>query len=277
MKRCLLWGVLAILVGAVPGSAKIYQIGLVMSMKGDRDLNDQVMTEVSAAFFESKRFEVIERERLDKIFTERDLQDFIKGSPGDLSTLEGVDLLGLVTFTKEHSSTPTYALEEGSTWKYFIDVRLTDVTTGKVAGTISSRRDTLTVPSTPHLAARNLLQNIREKYPPEGYIIDISGETVLVDLGEEVGLKKGDVLEIIREGNVIFHPVTHKPMPAQEIIVGTLKVTDPANQMSTCKLKSSEGQQVAVADRVRLKAKDQTVTKFINKIPLLKRLKKQKI
>jgi len=271
MKRWMLWGVVVLLAGTVPAGAKIYQIGLVMALKGDRDLNDQIMTETTAAFFESKRFEVIEREQLAKVFTERDLQDFIKGAPGDMSTLEGVDMLGLVTFTAERSPTPTYALEEGPTGKFFIDVRLTDVKTGKVVGTVSSRRETLTVPSTPHLAGQSLLQNIREMFPPEGYVINVSGDAVLVDLGVEVGLRKGDTLEIIREGEVFFHPVTHKPMPAQEIIVGTLKVTEPANQMSTCKLKVSEGQQIAVADRVRLKAKDQTGMKFLNKIPFLKK------
>lgn len=266
MKKTMVLGALALAFWSFPAGAKVYQLGLVMAEREDRRIEGDILGAATSAFFESKRFVIIERAQLDKIFTERDLSDFITGSPGDLSNLEGVDMLGLVSYSVEYSTAASGGRQEN----YYIDVRLTDVKSGQVVGNVSSRRDTFNNPTTPHLAGRFLLQNIREMFPPEGYVVSISGDQVIVDLGEESGIQKGDTLEVIREGDVIFHPVTGKPLPAQEIVVGTLKVEDPANQMSTCKMPKKGGEAIVIADRVRLQPKNQTGAKIFKKIPFFK-------
>jgi hypothetical protein len=268
VKKTMVLGALALCSWTVPVGAKIYQLGLVMAEREDRRIEGDIVSATTNAFYESKRFVVIERAQLDKIFAERDLSDFINGSPGDLSNLEGVDMLGLVSYSVEQGAPGT------GQWNYYIDVRLTDVKTGQIVGNVSSRRDTFSEPTTPHIAGRFLLQNVREMFPPEGYVVSITGDQVIVDLGVESGLQQGDTLEVIREGEVIFHPVTGKPLPAQEIVVGTLKVVDPANQMSTCKLPKASGKggqgAIDIADRVRLQPKNQTGAKILKKIPFLK-------
>lgn len=262
LRKAITLGFIALFAWNVPASAKVYQLGLVMAEREDRRIEGDILSAATSAFFESKRFIVIERAQLDKIFTERDLSDFITGSPGDLSNLEGVDMLGLVSYSVENGV-------PGAGQNYYIEVRLTDVKTGQIVGNVSSRRDTFSDPTTPHAAGRFLLQNIREMFPPEGYVVRISGDQVIVDLGEESGIQKGDTLEVIREDEeVIFHPVTGKPMPAQEKVVGTLKVVDPANQMSTCKMPKASG--IFVADRVRLQPKNQTGAKIFKKLPFFK-------
>lgn len=131
------------LAGAAPGAAKEYKIGLIMAEQSGPE-SDDILNAATGAFFKSRRFDVIERARLDKIFEERDLSDFISGSPGDLSTLEGVDLLGLITFSKEQGTE-----EDGYKPIYYIDIRLTNVKSGRVVGTVSSRRSTFFNPASP--------------------------------------------------------------------------------------------------------------------------------
>ena len=262
------------LIAAAPVAAKVYQIGLIMAERNSPE-GDDILNAATSAFFESRRFDVIERARLDKIFEERDLSDFINGNPGDLSTLEDVDVLGLITCSKEQG-------KEEDDYKpiYFIDIRLTNVKSGRIVGTVSSRRATFFNPKTPYEASRLLLESIRDKFPPEGYVVDVSGTQVRVDLGAESGIQEGDVLEIIRNDDVIFHPVTGKPLPQAEIVVGRLKVVDAMDELSTCKVKKTfEGNQVAMADRVRLVPKNQEPAKIMEKIekwiPFVKKKKKK--
>lgn len=261
MKRLILT-LLAMTAFAAPAAAKVYKLGLIMADRHPSRDSEEILNAATTAFFESKRFDVIERSRLDKVFEERDLQDFIEGAAGDLSNLEGVDMLGLVTYSIENGT----SLGGIAQRLYYIDVRMTDVTSGQIVGTVSSRRATLTYdPTTPYNASRCLLQNVREMFPPEGIVIRISGNEVIVDIGEESGIRENDVLEVIREGETIFHPTTGKPLPPVENVVATLKVTEPANQMSKCKMQKSD-LTINVTDRVRLKEKDQKAKKIFRKV-----------
>lgn len=263
LKRKVLWLLATGLFFPMSAYGKVYQLGLIMAK--DRSQTDtEILSAATSAFFDSKRFEVIERARLDTVFTERDLQDFIQGTPGDLSDLEGIDMLGLLSYSEERSATGT---------KYYIDVRLTMVKTGKIFGTVTSRRDTFGGdPGSPYAAGRHLLENIKEMFPPEGYVIQISGNEVIVDLGKESGLAAGDELEVIRDGEQLFHPITHDPLPAIEQVVGVLKVVKPADQLSTCKFKNQakDASPVVVTDRVRLRPKNEKARKIWGKLPFVK-------
>ena len=261
MKR---WTPLALLVSlalsAAPAHAKVFKVGLLLAEKHPNSEAEEILSVTSASFVDSRRFDVIERSRLDKIFEERDLQDFIDGSAGDLSNLEGVDMLGLVTYSLEKG----FSIDGNPERHYYINIRLTDVKTGRIAGTINSRRATVTYsPTTPYNASQALLENLREAFPPEGIVVSVAGHEVIVDIGVESGIKENDVLEVIREGETLFHPTTGQPLPPVESVIATLKVKEPSNQLSTCKLQ--KGEEVVVTDRVRLKEKEQRLQNLVQR------------
>jgi len=239
-------------------SAKDISLGLVLSDDKDRKLDAEILNETTEAFFKSRRFKLAERAELDAVIQEKGLQDFIGALNGDnaaagLEKLTGLDMIGLVTYSVERLT--------GSLSRYWISVRLVSVASGDILDTVDSRREGLSEPTTPHVAGENLFQNVRELFPPQGYIVRINGSEAVVDLGTEVGLKEGDTLEVFKEGDIILHPVTGKPLPGEEIVLGTLKVTRVSSQISTCKMKGSAG---GLGAQVRLKPKDQRFFKALN-------------
>ena len=233
----------------------IYNLGLVSSSFRDQryrrnELEEQMMAAATRAFLGSRRFNLVEREKLKAIFNEKDLATILQGGDNDLSKIKGVDFLGLLTYASEREKSPNNEYQE----TYWLEVQLTEVQTGEVVATVSSRRETHLAPATSILIAGDrLLENLRELYPPQGYIVDISPERILIDLGESMGVRKGDRLQVVREGGRIIHPVSGRLMPAEEIIIGTLKVVALTPTMATCRLKSSDSE-IQLADRVRLRA-----------------------
>ena len=233
----------------------IHTLGLVSSSFRDQryrrnELEEEMMAAATRAFLASRRFTLIEREKLKAIFNEKDLATILEGGDNDLSKIKGVDYLGLLTYSSEREPSP----QGGYQVTYWLEVQLTEVQSGQVMATVSSRSETHLGPATSiPIAGDRLLENLREMYPPQGFIIHISPERVLVDLGEAMGVKKGDKLQVVRKGERIIHPVSGRLMPAEDILVGTLKVVELSQAMATCKVKSADGE-LQLADRVRLRA-----------------------
>lgn len=255
---------LLILLGSMIASetqAQPIKLALVMSKaeKWDSQKKQEILDLATNAFVRSKRFTMIERSELDAIFTEKDLESFVKGTPGDLSEISNLDMIGVVSYTTE----PVTNGQGQSQTGYFFQVRLTNVRDSKLSDTISSRRESLILPTTPSQAADHLLESVREMFPPEGYVIQLRRGEAVVDLGTEVGLRKGDHLEVIREGEPIVHPVTGAIIPQTDVIA-TLKVDEVDNGIATCKVKSAA--QVALADRVRFVGRQSGAQKTIYKI-----------
>lgn len=253
-KKPILLLLLLFLLQLAAAHAQIFKLGLVMDDKKDRRLDEEILDAASKAFVESRRFTMAERKNLDAVFSEKGLAGFIDAednSAGGFAELTGLEVIGLVS----------YSVEQSTLW---IDVRLVDVRSGEIKGDIDSRRAGLVEPTTPYLAGKRLLENIREAFPPQGYVVRIKGEEILVDLGAKEGLKKGDILEIFREGETIFHPITGKPMAGEDVIVGELKVARASESLATCKKKGAVA--AAEGDTVRLRPKDQTFAKVFSKI-----------
>jgi len=269
---CLLFAIAAPSVAQVEKS--IYKLGLLSGEKGkhyesdkERRLREEVLNAATDAFVAARRFTMVERNQLDAIFTEKSLQEFIGGQVNNkLTDVLGLDLVGVVGYTV---STSKSAQGEPVT-KCIIDVRMVDVKTASILATLTSDRPSLVLPSsTPREAGKLLYQSIRDAFPPLGYVVSVAGKEVVVDLGTEVGLKDGDTLEIVQEGDQIIHPVTGKVLSAPMKVIGELKVVTASPQISTCKLKSKE--EPPVASLVRLKGSNSRMLEWMDRIPVFKR------
>lgn len=247
---------------AIQGDTAQYKLGLIIGNEKSSRLDGDILTVTTDAFVASRRFVMAERTQLDAVFSELDLQSFLEQGSADLSRILGLDMLGIVEYTIEKSRNP----QGGRFDAFYIQVRLIDVETGSILTVLTSDRDDiLLAPSTPRKAAELLFHNIRAAYPPVGYVIKIEAGELVVDLGSEVGVQEGDLLEVVREGEQIIHPVTGKPMPAEQIPIGELKVTATTAQMSTCKLKS-ENAPIELGDRVRLVGRDSKWRQMTGKV-----------
>jgi hypothetical protein len=282
--------VLLCLATALPASAQVeksqYKLGLISNEKNknhesdrERRYREEVLNAATDAFVATRRFTMVERNQLNAVFTEKSLQEFIGGQVNNkLSDVLGLDLVGVVDYTVETSKSPKGELKT----KCIIDVRLIDVKSASLLATVTSDRppnlslnpNLLLTPSTPRDAGEYLQQGIREAFPPLGYVVKVNGKEAVVDLGSESGLKDGDTLEIVEEGEQIIHPVTGKPLSAPMKVVGELKVVTASPQISTCKIKSKG--EVRIASLVRLKGSNSLIMKWFQKIPFIKKDLKDK-
>lgn len=266
MLRTLLFKLLALLLLvavaaplAAQGDKTRYKLGLVMNGEKNREFDGDVFNTVTQSFFESKRFVMVERKQLDAVFTEKDLQSFLGKGSDTLSDVLGLDFLGLVSYTVEDE-------RSGGVSRRIVtlEVRLVEVKTGQIVGTITSERpDFVVPPSTVRDAGRSLFQSVREAFPPFGYVIRVTGKEVMVDLGTEAGVKKGDDFEVVKEGEQIIHPVTGEALPAELIVVGVLKVVSASPRLANCKTK---GEGIAVGSIVRLKGKNSMLKKGLGAV-----------
>ena len=250
-----------------------FRLALLPADDRDQELNRQVLDAAGEAFFRTRRFTLAERHQLDMIIEEKGLKGFLGALSGDpsaagLDSLTDVDMIGIVDYTKERGS--SYQ----SPTAYWINVRLVSVATSEVTAMINSRRETLFVPTTPNEAAELLFKNIREQFPPQGYVLQIRGDAIYVDIGREMGLESGDTLEIIEEGEVVFSEMTGKPVQLEGSVVGTLKIVRTSNGSSACKIKRSS-RPPTVSDIVRLQINEQKKMGPVNKVRNLFRRKKE--
>jgi hypothetical protein len=83
----------------------------------------------------------------------------------------------------------------------------------------------------------------------DGLVADVSGETLVLNVGSSSGLKVGDRLKIMRTGRTITDPATGKVLRRVEEELGEAVVTDVDAQSAGAKF-SGKGP-VKVGDRVK--------------------------
>jgi hypothetical protein len=277
--------------------AEELKIGLVLGQDSRNDeLEAKALNAATEAFLLSRRFQVVEREALDSVFTEKGLKGFIGDAEGaDIGQTLGLDWIGILTYAADPVEDP----DGGYSYHYLLSVRMLDVASGAVLHTIDSRpesakaarglrsigervvgrkldyetrRDlgdveTVVVTDTMEDAGARLLQNVLETFPPQGYVIERVGKReVVIDLGAAQGLREGDTLEVFTHGPPIIHPVTGQEIPGREITQAQLKVTSVESQISTCKVKKADGP-VDVGAEVRFVPKEGLVGRALDKLP----------
>lgn len=75
-------------------------------------------------------------------------------------------------------------------------------------------------------AIKEAAERINEINPLEGYIVNIEGKRIYIDLGRSAGVDRGQKFKIFREGEVIRHPVTGKVIGTKKSEFGTITITE---------------------------------------------------
>lgn len=81
-------------------------------------------------------------------------------------------------------------------------------------------------------AIKQAAEKINEINPLEGYVVNIEGRNIYIDLGRNSGVDKGQKFKIFREGQVIKHPVTGKVIGVKKQDLGTIKIIDVDEEMA---------------------------------------------
>lgn len=197
---------------------------------------------LTTALVNSNRFELVERNKIDRVFQEQALQ--LTGAVDEAKVVEVGKLLGAeaVVFGSVTSVSQTeidkFAYDVLKT-EVSIDVRAVSVATGKIllsesatgiaehkliktaSGTVVS--GSLDDRSGYATAARSAVNDAGTRIAKlsvlVGYVLDIADEQIFIDVGEELGVKSGDRFVIFRISKEIVHPVTgHRVGWAKEVI-----------------------------------------------------------
>lgn len=173
------------------------------------------------AFVSQGRFQLIEREQLDKVLGEQQLSQTALVEPqtaarvGKIMAAEGM-VVGTATETPK-------ALE--------VFIRFVDVETAAVLAAEDVYGEDLTGRGVRPLM-EGLALKMRNHFPlQQGLVLKTEGKKVFLDLGDKQVMKHGKVL-IFREGEAIKHPVTGKLLGAPTEILGEVVVDTVAEDFS---------------------------------------------
>jgi TolB-like protein len=203
---------------------------------GEIDLLDKLVT----GFVNIGRFKVIERAQLEKILAEQKL-----GMSGilDASTAaqigKGIGVDGVVCGS----------ITQGGN-AVTIDARLIDTETAAIIAAKDAYSNGLSLQNLSQMIS-DLAAKFKMDLPLlNGYVINVKGEKVTVDLGHKNGLKKGMKCHVYREGAPIVHPVTGAVIGKMIDELCEVQVTDVFDAYAIATIIKAKSGTPAIRDKV---------------------------
>lgn len=238
---------------------------------------------LATSLVKTKKFSVLEREKLSAIMQEQNLGRtgaVTNQTAARVGRLLGVQYIvtGAVTeFGKSEIGGGIFGKFGGSmvTWKSAVDIRLVDTSTGEIIfadmAESSKRGGKGYIKSVHggenynHKKATEVMRGAIDKLSQliadelggsgsasgswSGAIAKISGkDKIYINGGSNVGLKKGQKLVVIQRGEAIIDPETGLELDSEDEEVGILTITKVKQKVAICK--TSKGGGFKVGDRV---------------------------
>lgn len=238
----------------------------VLDFEGNEKLKDEVDLKMSdmltTALVKSNKFDVVERNKLEKILGEQKLNasgavdsNETVAKIGSLAGAEAVVFGTISSATEKKEDKFSYDLV---TVSIEIDVRAINTTTGKIILSEKAEGDSstkifttadgtvvdgaLNFNSLYSAAARNAVDNIGAKiadlFPLIGFVADVDSDNkeVTLDIGSERGIKTGDIFILCRKGKEIIHPITKEHIGWKKEAIAAIVIETNENKMATGKI-----------------------------------------
>ncbi len=211
--------------------------------KGEaEDLDFSLTEKLITQLVNLRRFRVIERGAMDKVMDEQAL-----GMSGMVDEQTAVQVGKLAGADVIVIGTINIAQGFGK-----VSARCIDTET---AETIVAKESQTGDPSMANLESlvSNVAIMIYNALPlVEGYIVTTEDDALYLDIGSDVGIRKGTKCVAFREGNEIVHPVTKEVLGKKVTKLGELIVTQVQEKLSVAKVLEKEGS-IKVGDKVVVK------------------------
>ncbi len=226
---------------------KIRQIGSRMSIavlpfeqKGEKPgMGDIIHDQMIDSFLEQKRFNIVERNKLDTVL--RELQ------------LSGTELVNPQKAVKLGKIVAAQTLLAGSVIESPESIEIIGRLIDTETATILASND-IFGEDKGFGSLDNLLDGLAFKFKRdfpvvEGILLEVRDNEVLIDIGGEKSIKPNVRLFCYREGVSIKHPVTGKILGSEPQILGMLKVEQVYEDFSKAAILDREGEMI-VSDKV---------------------------
>ena len=209
--------------------------------KGEGSTLSQVAPDyLSNALVNQRRFDFVERQRLDAILREHKLSRQSLADPalaaktGKIATADGI-VAGVVTETPQ-------SLE--------VFARFVDVDSAVVLASEDVYGEDLT-PSSMQTLMEGLAWKFRQRFPMlEGVIVDAEGKRLTTDLAESQGVKRYMKLIVFRSGKTLKHPRTGRLLRKPDTVLGEARIVAVTPDLSEAILLSTESGKVRELDMV---------------------------
>ena len=204
----------------------------------------------------SKAVNVVEREKLENVLKEQKLS--LSGIIDESTAIEVGKLVGaqavvigaITSLTQSPIDKFSYILYET---KADIDVRIVDSSTGKVL--FSEKSEGKVTNKTVYSAGGELISGakiypsayaeailkavesiapkISELFPPVAYVVSVSENRVMIDVGQDSGVVPGQMFIIFRKGKEIIHPVTKKILSSEKEVIACVEINKVEKGLSS--------------------------------------------
>lgn len=203
------------------------------------DMGKIVAEWLITALVQKGRFDVIERRLLEKVLKEQNL-----GASGVVDSASA-SKIGKVLGARIVVSGSVIRLSKFTE----VNARLIDVASGSILAAEKVKSQSTT-------RLEDLITMMSDKimndFPLEGYIVQRSGDSVIIDLGKRAGVKKGMKFIVFKEGKLIKHPKTGEVLDIELIRTGEVQVKRVKEKTSTANITSdAEGQKIEYGQMVR--------------------------
>ena len=239
------------------------QVLAVLDFEGNEKLQGKVDLKLSdmltTALVKSLRFNLVERNKIDRILTEQKFQmsDLVDNTKAvEVGKLLGAEVVAFGSITSvSQTKIDKFAYDVIKT-EVGIDVRVVSAKTGRIlmsetaTGSIEDKLVTtangtlvsgsLTNNSSYATASRAAVDAIAGKIKDLsvllGFVVDFSAGTVMIDIGEENGVQRGHRFVVLRPGAEIIHPVTGKRLGWRKEILCEIEVVSTEKSLSSGKI-----------------------------------------
>ncbi len=219
----------------------------VQGRNNDRDIGKIVAEWLITALVKEGRFDVIERRLLEKVLDEQKM-----GASGVVDA-GSASRLGRVLGAK--------VVITGSVLEFQnileVNARIIEVESSSIVAAES-------VKSTSTVKLEDLVVDMAGKiirdFPLEGYVVRRDERGVLIDLGQQAGVKKGMRFVVFREGRIVKHPRTGEVLEVETIETGEIEVTEVSRKTSSARIvRETDPEAVAYGLMVRSSVPGQVV------------------
>ncbi len=195
----------------------------------------------------SGRVQVVERVLIEQLLEELNL-----GS-SDLANPETALKLGKILAAKLIGTGTVIHTPD----KTLLSMRLIDTETSAVAKVFTRQMDTATsLEQSLDALDQEILKTVITKYPLRGFVVEMAGDQVIVNLGATQGVIMGTKFEVIQPGKILKYKGKKLAGPAQ--VIAELEVVETGPDMSFAKILQAD-RGLEKDDKIREKLEDVVV------------------
>lgn len=225
--------------------------GVSNNLKKLLDIN-QIRSEMEASFRATRKFRVLSRDKgtLNALIDEQNFaqSDFAKGDAADKGELSNANYLILPTVTdfkfyRSHKALPNFdsKFKRTDSGLLLVSAQMLDTTTGQIVTTFSLKSSFVTKsaivnakggrPSSVYFTkmAKDVSGKLATQFVAQVYPMKVIKRTangqLIINRGQDGGLKKGDKLVVFSAGEELIDPDTGESLGSSEEYIGEVSVT----------------------------------------------------